>query len=222
MNKNYNDLLAFVTVAELGSFTKAAHVLGVSQSALSHTVRNLEAKLDVRLLYRTTRSVSPTEAGERLLHSVGPKLREIDLELELVNDFKDKPAGTVRITAAEHAINHIVWPKLRPLLFEFPDINLELNVNYGLVDIVADRFDAGIRLGENLDQDMIVVPISAPFRMSVVGSPKYFSQIKIPKHPSDLMHHNCINIRLPTFNTIYAWEFEKNGKEIKVNVKGQV
>ena len=222
MNKNYNDLLAFVTVAEQGSFTKAAHLLGVSQSALSHTVRSLEEKLDVRLLHRTTRSVSPTEAGDRLLKSVAPKLREIDLELELVNDFKDKPAGTVRITAAEHAINHIVWPKLRPLLFQYPDINIELNVNYGFVDIVADRFDAGIRLGENLDQDMIAIPISAPFRMSVVGSPEYFSRIDIPNVPGDLINHNCINIRLPTFNTIYAWEFEKDGKSIDVNVKGQV
>ncbi|MFV0576354.1 MAG: LysR family transcriptional regulator [Vibrio sp.] len=222
MNKNYNDLLAFVTVAEQGSFTKAAHLLGVSQSALSHTIRGLESKLDVRLLHRTTRSVSPTEAGERLFNSVAPKLRAIDLDLEMVNDFRDKPAGTVRITAAEHALNHIVWPKLRPLLFEYPDINIELNVNYGFVDIVAERFDAGIRLGENLDQDMIAVPISAPFRMSVVGAPAYFQRNEKPIVPADLIHHNCINIRLPTYNRIYAWEFEKDGKTVDVNVKGQV
>lgn len=176
----------------------------------------------MRLLHRTTRSVSPTQAGEKLLHSIGPKLRSIDLDLELVNNFKDKPAGTVRISAAEHAINHLVWPKLRPLLFEYPDINIELNVNYGFVDIVAERFDVGIRLGENLDQDMIAIPISAPFRMSVVGSPKYFANHSVPKEPSDLMAHNCINIRLPTYNSIYAWEFEKEGKAIEVNVKGQV
>ncbi len=222
MNKNYNDLLAFVTVAREGSFTKAAGLLGVSQSALSHTVRGLEQRLDVRLLNRTTRSVSPTEAGERLMQSVAPKLSEIDHELELINEFKVRPAGTIRITAAEHAVNTILWPKVRELLLEYPDINVEINVNYGLVDIVSERFDAGIRLGESLDQDMIAVPISPQLRMAVVATPQYWQQWGKPTMPHDLVAHNCINIRLPTYGGVYAWEFEKEGKVINVNVKGQV
>ena len=222
MNKNYNDLLAFVTVAREGSFTKAAALLGVSQSALSHTVRGLEQRLDVRLLNRTTRSVSPTEAGERLLYSIAPKFEEIDHELELINEFKVRPAGTIRITAAEHAVKTILWPKVRDLLLNYPDINVEINVNYGLVDIVSERFDAGVRLGESLDQDMIAIPISPQMRMAVVGTPEYMKKWGIPKTPHDLVEHNCINIRLPTYGGLYAWEFVKDGKELNVNVKGQV
>lgn len=222
MNKNYNDLLAFVTVAREGSFTKAAGLLGVSQSALSHTVRGLEQRLDVRLLNRTTRSVSPTEAGERLMNTIAPKLLEIDQELELINEFKERPAGTIRITAAEHAVNTILWPKVRELLLEYPDINVEISVNYGLVDIVSERFDAGIRLGESLDQNMIAVPISPCLRMAVVATPEYWQKFGKPLTPRELVNHNCINLRLPTYGRVYAWEFEKEGKVININVKGQV
>lgn len=222
MNKNYNDLLVFVTVAREGSFTKAAGLLGVSQSALSHTVRGLEERLDVRLLNRTTRSVSPTQAGERLLQSIAPKLEEIDHELEMINEFKERPGGTIRITAAEHAMMTILWPKIRPLLKKYPELNVEISLNYGFVDIVAERFDAGIRLGESLDQDMIALPISPRLRMAVVATPEYWEQWGKPDAPHDLVNHNCINIRLPTYGGFYAWEFEKEGKTISVNVKGQV
>lgn len=222
MNKSYNDLLAFVTVAREGSFTKAAGLLGVSQSALSHTVRGLEKRLDVRLLNRTTRSVSRTEAGERLLQSIAPKFEEIDHELELINEFKQRPGGTIRITAAEHAVNTILWPKVRDLLLEYPDINVEISVNYGFVDIVSERFDAGIRLGESLHQDMIAMPISAPLRMAVVATPNYWEKWGKPEIPNELINHNCINLRLPTYGGVYVWEFEKGDKEINVNVKGQV
>jgi DNA-binding transcriptional LysR family regulator len=222
MNKNYNDLLAFVTVAREGSFTKAAGLLGVSQSALSHTVRGLEQRLDVRLLNRTTRSVSPTQAGERLMNAIAPKLSEIDQELELINEFKLRPAGTIRITAAGHAVDTILWPKVRELLLTYPDINVEISVNYGLVDIVSERFDAGIRLGESLDQDMIAIPISPRLRMAVVATPDYWQKRGKPLTPHELVEHNCINIRLPTYGGVYAWEFEKESKVIHVNVKGQV
>lgn len=222
MNKNYNDLLVFVTVAREGSFTKAAGILGVSQSALSHTVRGLEGRLNVRLLNRTTRSVSPTEAGERLLQSIGPKLEEIDHELEMINEFKERLGGTIRITAAEHAMTTILWPKIRLLLKKYPDLNVEINLNYGFVDIVAERFDAGVRLGESLDQDMIALPISPQMRMAVVATPEYWKQWGKPDAPHDLVNHNCINIRLPTYGGFYAWEFEKEGKAISVNVKGQI
>jgi DNA-binding transcriptional LysR family regulator len=222
MNKNYNDLLVFVTVAREGSFTKAAGILGVSQSALSHTVRGLEGRLNVRLLNRTTRSVSPTEAGERLLQSIGPKLEEIDHELEMINEFKERLGGTIRITAAEHAMTTILWPKIRLLLKKYPDLNVEISLNYGFVDIVAERFDAGVRLGESLDQDMIALPISPQMRMAVVATPEYWKQWGKPDAPHDLVNHNCINIRLPTYGGFYAWEFEKESKVISVNVKGQI
>ncbi|WP_342609178.1 LysR family transcriptional regulator [Vibrio tritonius] len=222
MNKNYNDLLAFVTVAREGSFTKAAGQLGVSQSALSHTVKGLEERLDVRLLHRTTRSVSPTEAGERLLQSVGPKLADIDRELEMVNEFKLRPAGTIRITAAEHALKTILWPKIKQVLKEYPDITVEISMNYGFVDIVAERFDAGVRLGESLEQDMIAIPISPRLRMAVVATPEYWTNHGKPVTPHELVNHRCINIRLPTLGGVYAWEFEKDGKVINVNVKGQI
>ena len=211
MNRNYNDLLAFVTVAKEGSFTKAAGLLGVSQSALSHTVRGLEERLDVRLLHRTTRSVSPTTAGQKLLESIAPRLAEIDYHLEMVNEFKSRPAGTLRITAAEHAMYAYLWPKVKALLLDYPDINIEISLNNSFVDIVAERFDAGVRLGESLDQDMIAVPISPPLRMVVAASPLYWQRHPKPLTPHDLVEHNCINIRLPTHQKLYAWEFEKDG-----------
>ncbi|TDR15009.1 LysR family transcriptional regulator [Marinomonas communis] len=222
MNRNYNDLLAFVTVAKEGSFTKAAGLLGVSQSALSHTVRGLEERLDVRLLHRTTRSVSPTTAGQKLLESIAPRLAEIDYHLEMVNEFKSRPAGTLRITAAEHAMYAYLWPKVKALLLDYPDINIEISLNNSFVDIVADRFDAGVRLGESLDQDMIAVPISPPLRMVVAASPLYWQRHPKPLTPHDLVEHNCINIRLPTHQKLYAWEFEKDGKPLNVNVRGQL
>jgi DNA-binding transcriptional LysR family regulator len=222
MNRNYNDLLAFVTVAKEGSFTKAAGLLGVSQSALSHTVRGLEERLDVRLLHRTTRSVSPTTAGQKLLESIAPRLAEIDYHLEMVNEFKSRPAGTLRITAAEHAMYAYLWPKVKALLLDYPDINIEISLNNSFVDIVAERFDAGVRLGESLDQDMIAVPISPPLRMVVAASPLYWQRNPKPVTPHDLVEHNCINIRLPTHQKLYAWEFEKDGKPLKVNVRGQL
>jgi DNA-binding transcriptional LysR family regulator len=222
MNRNYNDLLAFVTVAKEGSFTKAAGLLGVSQSALSHTVRGLEERLDVRLLHRTTRSVSPTTAGQKLLESIAPRLAEIDYHLEMVNEFKSRPAGTLRITAAEHAMYAYLWPKVKALLLVYPDINIEISLNNSFVDIVAERFDAGVRLGESLDQDMIAVPISPPLRMVVAASPLYWQRHPKPLTPHDLVEHNCINIRLPTHQKLYAWEFEKDGKPLNVNVRGQL
>jgi DNA-binding transcriptional LysR family regulator len=222
MNRNYNDLLAFVTVAKEGSFTKAAGLLGVSQSALSHTVRGLEERLDVRLLHRTTRSVSPTTAGQKLLESIAPRLAEIDYHLEMVNEFKSRPAGTLRITAAEHAMYAYLWPKVKALLLVYPDINIEISLNNSFVDIVAERFDAGVRLGESLDQDMIAVPISPPLRMVVAASPLYWQRNPKPVTPHDLVEHNCINIRLPTHQKLYAWEFEKDGKPLNVNVRGQL
>ena len=221
MNKNYNDLMTFITVAREGSFTKAAGILGVSQSALSHTVKALEKRLDVRLLHRTTRSISPTQAGEQLLQSLAPKFEEIDFQLDLINDLKDKPAGTIRINAAEHAINYVLWPKLRKILWEYPDITIEISINYGFVDIVSERFDAGVRLGESLNKDMIGVPISPPMQMAVVGSPAYFDKWGVPQNPADLVDHNCINIRLPTMGGLYAWEFKKGDKVMNVNVTGQ-
>lgn len=222
MNRNYNDLLAFVTVAKEGSFTKAAGLLGVSQSALSHTVRGLEERLDVRLLHRTTRSVSPTTAGQKLLESIAPRLAEIDYHLEMVNEFKSRPAGTLRITAAEHAMYAYLWPKVKALLLDYPDINIEISLNNSFVDIVAERFDAGVRLGESLDQDMIAVPLSPPLRMVVAASPLYWQRHPKPLTPHDLVEHNCINIRLPTHQKLYAWEFEKDGKPLNVNVRGQL
>ncbi|OCP17745.1 MULTISPECIES: LysR family transcriptional regulator [unclassified Ensifer] len=217
-----NDLIAFLAVARERSFTKAAAQLGVSQSALSHTIRGLEARLGLRLLTRTTRSVSPTEAGERLLVSIGPRLDEIDRELAALSEFRDKPAGTIRITAGEHAADCILWPALERLLSDYPDIHVEVIVDYGLTDIVSERYDAGVRLGEQVAKDMIAVRIGPDMRMAVVGAPSYFATRKIPRTPQELTEHNCINLRLPTHGGIYAWEFEKDGREVKVRVEGQL
>jgi DNA-binding transcriptional LysR family regulator len=217
-----NDLIAFLAVARERSFTRAAARLGVSQSALSHTMRALEERLGVRLLTRTTRSVAPTEAGERLLQGIGPRFEEIEAELTALNALREKPAGTIRINAGEHAAETILWPALEKFLPRYPDIKVELAVDNGLANIVAERFDAGVRLGEQLAKDMIAVRIAPDFRMVVVGAPSYFKRRDRPKRPQDLTQHACINIRLPTHGGIYAWEFEKRGRAIKVRVDGQL
>ena len=217
-----DDLRAFVAVGRERSFTRAAAKLGVSQSALSHTMRELEARLGVRLLTRTTRSVSPTAAGERLLNSVGPRFEEIDAELAAVSELRDKPAGTIRITATEYAADGILLPKLAKLLRDYPDIKVEIIIDYGLTDIVAERYDAGVRNGEQVAKDMIAVRIGPDMRMAVVGAPSYFKSRAEPKKPQDLTSHNCIRLRLPTHGGLYAWEFEKGGRELKVRVEGQL
>lgn len=219
---NVNDLLAFLAVAREGSFTRAAAKLGVSQSALSHTIRSLEARLGLRLLTRTTRAVAPTDAGERLLRTVGPRFDEIEAELASLNELRDKPAGNIRITVGEHAAHSIVWPALVTLLPEYPDINVELVTDNGLTDIVAERYDAGVRLGESLDKDMVAVRIGPDMRMIVVGAPAYFASRPLPLTPQDLTAHQCINLRLPTYGGYYAWEFEKGGRALKVRVEGRL
>jgi DNA-binding transcriptional LysR family regulator len=220
--ENFNDLLAFLAVARDRSFTKAAAKLGVSQSALSHTVRGLEARLGLRLLTRTTRSVSPTEAGERLLLTVGHRFEEIEAELEALSELREKPAGTIRITAGEHAAYAVLSPALAKFLPSYPDIKVEVSVDYGLTDIVAQRYDAGVRIGEDVAKDMIAVRIGPDMRMAVVGAPSYFEKRSAPKKPQDLTEHNCINLRLPTYGGLYAWEFEKGKRELKVRVDGQL
>ncbi|MFT3997084.1 MAG: LysR family transcriptional regulator [Asticcacaulis sp.] len=218
----FDDLAAFAHVAREQSFTRAAARLGVSQSALSQTVRALEERLGLRLLTRTTRSVSPTQAGERLLQTLAPRLEEIEAELTALTALRDKPAGTVRITASEHAAMSVLEPGLAGFLKEHPDLNVEIIIDYGLTDIVAERFDAGVRLGEQVARDMIAVPIAPDMRMAVVGSPDYFRHHEVPVIPQDLTRHNCINMRLPTYGGLFPWEFEKAGQEIKVRVDGQL
>jgi DNA-binding transcriptional LysR family regulator len=220
--ENIRDLLAFLAVAKERSFTKAAAKLGVSQSALSHTIRGLEEDLGLRLLTRTTRSVSPTEAGERLLRTVGPRFDEIKTELAALSELRDKPAGTIRITAGEYPGEAILWPAVAKLLPNYPDIKIEIIVDYGLTDIVAEHYDAGVRLGEQVAKDMIAVRIGPDMPMAVVGSPSYFAKRKRPKTPQDLTAHDCINLRLPTYGGLYAWEFEKGGRELKVRVDGKL
>ena len=219
---NLDNLAAFVSVARERSFTKAAAKLGVSQSALSHTIRELEARLGVRLLTRTTRSVSPTEPGERLLRTLAPRFEEIDAELAAIAELREKPAGTIRITATEFVIDTILLPKLAVLLRQYPDIKVEFIVDYGLTDIVAEQYDAGVRTGEQVGKDMIAVRIAPDMQMAVVGAPSYFKSLAEPKKPQDLIAHNCINLRLPRHGSLYAWEFEKGGRELKVRVEGQL
>src|SRR5947199_1785966 len=219
--EHFNDLIAFLAVARERSFTKAAAKLGVSQSALSHAISGLEARLGLRLLTRTTRSVSPTEAGERLLLTVGHRVEEIEAELEALSELREKPAGTIRITATDYAADTILWPKLAKFLPEYPDIKVEITVDYGLTDIVAQRYDAGLRAGEQVAKDMIAIRIGPDMRMAVVGAPSYFAKRSLPKKPQDLTDHNCINLRLPTYGGLYAWEFEKGGRELRVRVEGQ-
>jgi DNA-binding transcriptional LysR family regulator len=217
-----NDITAFLAVARELSFTRAAAQLGVSQSALSQTLRGLEARLGLRLLTRTTRSVAPTEAGERLLRVVGPRLEEIYAELAALSALRDKPAGSIRITAHDHAIRAVLWPVLEKLLPDHPDIKVEIVIDYGLTDIVAERYDAGIRSGEMVAKDMVAVRIGPDMRSAVVGAPSYFAKRPRPKTPRDLTAHSCINLRLPTHGGLYAWEFEKGRHELRVRVEGQL
>ena len=220
--ENVSDLLAFLAVARERSFTKAGKKLGISQSALSHTIRGLEERLGLRLLTRTTRSVSPTEAGDRLLASVGGRFEEIEAELEALSELRDKPAGTIRITAGEHAAYSVLSPALAKFLPSYPDIKVEIHVDYGFVDIVALRYDAGVRTGEQVAKDMIAVPLGPDMRMAVVGAPSYFAKRRLPKTPQDLTEHSRINLRMPTYGSLYAWEFEKGKRELKVRVDGQL
>lgn len=220
--EDFNDLLWFLALAEDRSFTKAAAKLGVTQSTLSHTIKRLETRLGLRLLTRTTRSVSLTEAGERLFDALLPRITAIRSELEALSDLRDKPAGNVRITLSDHALETLVWPKLQPILKEYPDIRLELSRDNGLRNIVEDGFDAGVRLGESIEKDMIAVRIGADWRMLAVASPAYLADKSVPQHPQDLVGHNCINMRQATGGGLYAWEFEKDGQELRVRVAGQL
>jgi len=220
--RNLNELLYFVTVARAGSFTRAAALLGVTQSALSQAISGLEKRLRIRLLTRTTRSVSSTAAGERLLQAIGYRFDEIESELDALTALRDKPAGTVRITCGDHVLRSVLLPKLTPMLREYPDIKMEFDVNYGFRDIVADRFDAGVRLGESVDKDMIAVPIGPKLRMAAVATPAYFATNPAPKKPRDLLSHRCINLRLPTYGGLYVWEFERRGRPLNVHVDGQL
>ena len=222
VRRNLNDLLSFVTVAREGSFTRAAALLGVTQSALSQAISGLEARLEIRLLTRTTRSVSPTAAGEQLLQAIGHRFDEIETELDALTELRDKPAGTVRITCGDHIARTTLLPKIAPLLTEFPDIKIEFDISYGFRDIVADRFDAGVRMGDTIDKDMIAVPIGPKLRMAAVASPAYFAKNPAPKTPRDLVAHSCINMRFPTHGGLYVWEFERKGVPLNVRVDGQV
>jgi DNA-binding transcriptional LysR family regulator len=220
--ENLNDLAAFLAVARERSFTKAAAKLGVSQSALSQTVRQLEERIGLRLLTRTTRSVSPTEAGERLLLNVGPHLDEVEAQIEGLSELRERPAGTIKITAGDHAITTLLWPKLQGLLAQYPDINIEISADAGLTDISAHGFNAGVRLGDQVAKDMISARIGPEIRFVVVGTPGYFANHAPPVVPQDLVDHVCVNLRLATFGGLYAWEFEKDGQELKVRVEGQL
>ena len=220
--QDLNDMLWFMAVAEERSFTRAAARLGTSQSTLSHTIKRLEQRLGFRLLTRTTRSVSPTEAGERLLRTLVPHIHDIENEVDALTAFRDKPSGLVRITLSDHAYGWIVWPKLKPILHEYPDIKIEFSVDNGFRNIVEERFDAGVRLGENLDKDMIAVRISPDWRLVAVASPEYLIQHSPPETPQDLVHHDCINHRQSRSGGLYAWEFAKDGRALRVRVDGQL
>ena len=222
LKDNFNDLLSFMVVARERSFTRAAAQLGVSQSALSHAMRNLETRLEVRLLTRTTRSVAPTEAGEQLFMRLSPHLLEIEQELTALRDTRDRPAGNIRLTAGGHAMSAVLWPVLKPFMAQYPDINVEVTVDNGLTDIVDGRFDAGVRLGEQVAKDMIAVRIAPDMRMAVVGSAEYLQRFGVPETPEQLDQHRCINMRLPTRGGLYAWEFERDGRELRVRVDGQL
>jgi DNA-binding transcriptional LysR family regulator len=223
MDRNdLKDMLLFMAVAEERSFTKAAARLGTSQSALSHSIKQLEERLGFRLLTRTTRSVSPTEAGERLLRSLAPRISEIESEVDSLMAIRDKPSGTVRITLSDHAFYSVVWPKLKPVLRLYPDISVELNLDNGFRNIVEERFDAGVRLGESVDKDMIAVRIGPDWRLVAVASPEYLAHHPAPKTPQDLLHHKCINYRQRSEAGRYAWEFARNGRELRVRVDGQL
>lgn len=218
---NINDILVFFEVARERSFTRAAAKLGMTQSALSHIIRSLEARLGVRLLHRTTRSVSPTEAGERLLQNVAPRLEEVEAEIAAVSDLGDKPIGTVRITAIDHVIDNVIWPRLAPLLPQYPDLHLELHADYKMVDIAAERYDIGVRYGDQVDEDMIAVRLTADLPTAIVGAPAYFARRPVPTSLQDLMKHDCITLRLASKGSIYAWELLHDGKPVEARVRGQ-
>ncbi len=218
---DFSDLVALIAVARERSSTRAVAQLGVSQSALSHTVRSLETRLGVQLLARTTRSVSPTEAGTRLLKTVAPLLDEIQREVATLSDGRNQPSGLIRITTAEHAANTVLWPRLQALLQDHPGIRVEIDVNYGMTDIVAQRFHAGVRIGDQVEKDMVAVRIGPDLRIAVVGSPDYFSRHPPPQSPQDLSRHQCVNLRLPTHDSHMIWEFEKDGVSLKAHVEGQ-
>jgi DNA-binding transcriptional LysR family regulator len=220
--ESFNDLAAFVVVARERSFTKAAAKLAVSQSALSQTIRSLETRLGVRLLTRTTRSIAPTAAGERLLKTIAPRFEEIESALASLNELRDKPAGTIRITAGEHPAQTVLQPALAKFLPQYPDVKVEIIVDYGLTDIVSEGYDAGVRLGEQVAKDMIAVRIGPDIRMAVVAAPSYFERYSIPKAPQELTAHNCINIRLPTYGGLFPWDLEQDGREVNVRVEGQL
>jgi DNA-binding transcriptional LysR family regulator len=220
--ESFNDLAAFVVVARERSFTKAAAKLAVSQSALSQTIRSLETRLGMRLLTRTTRSIAPTAAGERLLQTIAPRFEEIESALASLNELRDKPAGTIRITAGEHPAQTVLQPALAKVLPQYPDIKVEIIVDYGLTDIVTEGYDAGVRLGEQVAKDMIAVRIGPDIRMAVVAAPSYFERHSIPKLPQELTAHNCINIRLPTYGGLFPWDLEQDGREVNVRVEGQL
>lgn len=219
---DFDDLIAFAAVAEEASFTRAAARLRTSQSALSHTVRRLEERLGLRLLARTTRRVAPTEAGERLLETLRPAIDGINAKLAALGRLRDSPSGTVRITASAHAAGMFVWPRMCPVLAAHPDLHFEISVDAALSDIVAERFDAGVRLGEQVARDMVAVPISPPQRLAVFASPTYLAQHGAPRVPQELERHRCINMRFPTLGGLYAWEFERDGRELRVRVDGQI
>ncbi|MFK3740788.1 LysR family transcriptional regulator [Massilia sp. TN1-12] len=218
---NINDILVFFAVARERSFTRAAAKLGMTQSALSHIIRALEARLGVRLLTRTTRSVSPTEAGERLLQNVAPRLEEIEAEIAAVSDLGDKPAGTVRITAIDHVVDTILWPRIAPLLPQYPDLHVEISSEYRLVDIAAERYDIGVRHGDQVDKDMIAVRLTEDTLMMMVAAPAYFARRPLPASLPDLMKHDCINLRLPSSGGLYAWELKHGGQDLEARVRGQ-
>ncbi|CCE97051.1 LysR family transcriptional regulator [Sinorhizobium fredii] len=220
--ENFNDLATFAVVAKERSFTRAAAKLRVSPSALSQTIRNLEERLGLRLLTRTTRSVAPSEAGERLLRTIAPRFEEIEAELAALSELRERPAGTVRITAGEHAAISVLQPALKRFLPDYPDIQVEIIIDYGLTDIVAEGYDAGVRMGEQVAKDMIAVRIGPDMRMAVVASPAYFEQYPLPKTPQDLTGHKCINIRLPTYGGLFPWDLEKDDREVKVRGEGQL
>ncbi|MCC6775025.1 MAG: LysR family transcriptional regulator [Hyphomicrobiales bacterium] len=220
--QDFNDLLWFLAVAKERSFTKAAAKLGIAQSTLSHTIKRLETQMGIRLLSRTTRNVALTEAGERLQESLAPRIDEIEADIAALMSFRDKPSGTIRITLSAHAMAGVVWPKLQPVLKTYPDIKLELSLDTGFRNIVEDGFDAGVRLGERVEKDMIAVRIGPDWRLVAVASPAYFETRTIPKRPEDLVEHDCINMRQPTSGGLYAWEFGKDGQELRVKVNGQL
>lgn len=220
--QDFNDFLWFLTVARERNFTRAAAKLGIAQSTLSHTIKRLEARMGIRLLTRTTRSVALTEAGERLRQSLAPRMAEIEADIADLMAFRDKPSGHIRITLSDHALQSVVWPKLKPVLRNYPDIKVELNLDSGLRNIVEEGFDAGIRLGESIQKDMIAVRIGPDWRLVAVASPTYLADHSAPKHPHELVGHNCINMRQPTAGGLYAWEFAKRGQELRVRVDGQL